>query len=85
MEQVLSYRGVRYVIFPQSGESRLWVIYPEGGPEDGAADGFARIEGPRGSFKSAVMAARQAIDAWIADHGATQHDQQPAVLEAPSP
>jgi len=65
MEQVLIYRDVRYVISHEQDSRREWVIYPDGGPPDGAERGFAAADGLRGSFKAAVFAAQQAIDQWV--------------------
>ena len=59
MEQVLLYRDVRYVIGPEQDGHRLWTVHLGTGPQSGFAGG----SGLRGSFKSAVMTAREAIDA----------------------
>jgi hypothetical protein len=68
MEQDLNYKGIRYIIGVDKGQGRSWVIYPDDGPAEGAALGQARITGPRGSFKEAVIAAREAIDEWLLHH-----------------
>ncbi len=70
MQQSLTYRDCRYVIGPESDRGRSWTIFPEDGPEAGAARGTARSEGLRGSFKVAVHTAQQAIDRWIGTEGA---------------
>ena len=70
MQQSRAYRDCRYVIGPESDRGRSWTIFPEDGPEAGAARGTARSEGLRGSFKVAVHTAQQAIDRWIATDGA---------------
>ena len=59
MEQTLLYRDVEYVIGPEQDGHRLWTIRIDGLSESGIAGG----SGVRGSFKTAVMAAREAIDA----------------------
>lgn len=59
MEQTLLYRDVRYVIGPEQDGHRLWTIHHEEALESGIAGG----SGLRGSFKTAVLAAREAIDA----------------------
>ena len=59
MEQTLIYRDVSYVIGPEQDGHRLWTIHYDGAPESGVAGG----SGLRGSFKTAVMAAREVIDA----------------------
>ena len=61
MEQVLIYRDVRYVIGPEQDGHRVWTV--EASQECGIAVG----SGARGSFKAAVMAARQAIDQRLGD------------------
>ena len=61
MEQTLLYRDVRYVIGPEQDGHRLWTVYLEGCAESGISGG----SGLRGSFKTAVMAAREAIDAQL--------------------
>lgn len=66
MQQDLTYRGCRYVVGPENDRGRNWTIFPEDGPEAGAARGTARSEGLRGSFKVAVHTAQQAIDRWLA-------------------
>ncbi len=58
MEQILHYRDVRYVIGPEQDGHRLWTIHHGDGTESGLSGG----SGTRGSFKTAVMAARDAID-----------------------
>ena len=65
MEQVLYYRGVRYVIGHEQSARREWAIFPEDGPTAGAARGKAVAESLRGSFKAAVYAAQLAIDQWL--------------------
>ena len=65
MQQTLNYRECRYVIGPENDRGRVWAIYPEDGPQDGADRGTARGEGLRGSFKVAVHTAQQAIDRWL--------------------
>nr|WP_321985860.1 hypothetical protein [uncultured Lichenicoccus sp.] len=72
MEQTLLYRDVRYVIGPEQDGRRRWSIHPDGSTESG----FVSSSGLRGSFKTAVFAAREAIDAWL--------DPQPE-SEAPEP
>ncbi len=59
MEQNLLYRDVRYVIGPEQDGHRLWTIHHEIAPESGISGG----SGLRGSFKIAVLEAREAIDA----------------------
>ena len=59
MEQTLLYRDVRYVIGPEQDGHRRWTIHYDDAPETGICGG----SGLRGSFKTAVMAARDAIDA----------------------
>ncbi len=59
MEQILLYRDVRYVIGPEQDGHRLWTVHLGHDAESGLAGG----SGVRGSFKTAVMAAREAIDA----------------------
>ncbi len=59
MEQSLLYRDVSYVIGPEQDGHRRWTIHYEDASESGIAGG----SGLRGSFKTAVMAAREAIDA----------------------
>ena len=66
MQQSLIYRDCRYVIGPENDRGRSWTIFPEDGPEKGAAGGTARGEGLRGSFKVAVHTAQEAIDRWLA-------------------
>lgn len=66
MQQVLSYRECRYVVWPETDRGRAWAIFPEDGPETGAERGTARSEGLRGSFKVAVHTAQAAIDRWLA-------------------
>jgi len=61
MEQILLYRDVRYVVGPEQDGQRLWTIHLDGEPESGIAAG----SGLRGSFKTAVLAAREAIDAHL--------------------
>ncbi len=61
MEQILLYRNVQYVIGPEQDGQRLWTVHFGGGLERGVAGGT----GMRGSFKTAVMAARDAIDAGL--------------------
>ena len=61
MEQILIYRDVRYVIGPEQDGHRVWTV--DAGQERGIAVG----SGVRGSFKAAVMAAREAIDRRLAD------------------
>ena len=56
MEQGLIYRDVRYVVGPEQDGHRIWTI------EASQASGVAVGSGARGSFKTAVMAAREAID-----------------------
>ncbi|WP_428391675.1 hypothetical protein [Lichenicoccus sp.] len=56
MEQALVYRDVRYVIGPEQDGHRIWTI------DASKASGVAVGSGARGSFKAAVMAAREAID-----------------------
>ncbi len=65
MQQNLIYRDCRYMVGPENDRGREWAIYPEGGPETGAAHGVARSEGLRGSFKVAVHTAQAAIDSWL--------------------
>ena len=65
MEQVLHYRGIRYVISHEQSGRREWVIYPPDGPDDGAERGMAAAESLRGSFKAAVHAAQRTIDALL--------------------
>jgi len=62
MEHSLLYRDVRYVIGPEQDGSRRWTIHPEGR----GVSGIAEASRAHGSFKVAVLAARQAIDAWLA-------------------
>ena len=59
MEQTLLYRDIRYVISPEQDGYRHWTIHHENASESGVSGG----SGLRGSFKTAVMAAREAIDA----------------------
>ncbi len=71
MDQELEYRGVRTLIGTERDGIRRWSIHPADGPHDGAAAGYARAENARGSFKEAVFASREAIDAWLdGDSGA---------------
>lgn len=58
MEQTLLYRDVSYVIGPEQDGHRRWTIQYDDVPEIGISGG----SGLRGSFKTAVMAAREAID-----------------------
>ena len=66
MEQILLYRDVEYVIGPEQDGHRLWTIRVGGVMESGIAAG----SGLRGSFKTAVMAAREAIDARLDNNAA---------------
>ncbi len=59
MEQTLLYREVRYVIGPEQDGHRHWTIHLDGASESGISGG----SGLRGSFKAAVLSAREAIDA----------------------
>ncbi len=59
MEQTLLYRDVSYIIGPEQDGHRRWTILYDDAPEVGISGG----SGLRGSFKTAVMAARDAIDA----------------------
>ncbi len=59
MEQTLLYRDVSYVIGPEQDGHRRWIIHHDGTQESGVSGG----SGMRGSFKTAVLAARDAIDA----------------------
>ena len=61
MEQILLYRDIEYVIGPEQDGHRLWTVRAEGHAESGVAGG----SGMRGSFKTAVMEAREAIDALL--------------------
>ena len=65
MEQEIEYKGVRTVIGGERDGSRHWAIFPEGAPPEGAVSGIARADGSRGSFKEAVFASREAVDAWL--------------------
>ena len=65
MDQELEYRGVRTLIGIERDGIRRWSIHPASGPADGAAAGYARAENSRGSFKEAVFASREAIDALL--------------------
>ncbi len=67
MDQEIEYRGIRTVISTERDGRRHWSIHPAGAPPDGAAHGVSRAENARGSFKEAVFAARDAVDAWL-DH-----------------
>ncbi len=69
MEQTLHYRGVTYVVGIETDGVRAWSV--RAAPVEGEADqpgqqiratGLTRARGPRGSFKGAVIAARDAID-----------------------
>ncbi len=65
MEQTLHYRGITYVIGIETDGMRSWSVHgdPDGpAPQSVLASGVARARGLRGSFKGAVMAARDAID-----------------------
>ena len=74
MEQTLLYRDIRYVIGAEQDGRRRWSIHPQGSTESGVVSS----SGLRGSFKTAVFAAREAIDACL--------DLQPeAEAEAPEP
>ena len=63
MEQILLYRDIQYVIGPEQDGHRLWTVNTDAGQESGIAGG----SGLRGSFKTAVMAARAAIDQLLDD------------------
>jgi ATP-dependent helicase YprA (DUF1998 family) len=68
MEQVLHYRGVTYVVGIETDGVRAWSVC--GHPEAPIAkhlqhSGVARARGLRGSFKGAVLAARDAIDGML--------------------
>jgi hypothetical protein len=64
MEQTLLYRDTRYVIGPEQDGQRRWtILHPDGPPESGLSAG----SGLRGSFKTAVLAAREAIDEKLGD------------------
>ena len=65
VEQILLYRNVQYVIGPEQDGQRLWTVDFGGNLEYGMAGG----NGMRGSFKTAVMAARDAIDAGLDQGG----------------
>jgi hypothetical protein len=64
MEQILFYRDVQYVIGPEQDGQRRWtILHPDGPPDSGISAG----SGLRGSFKTAVLAAREAIDERLGD------------------
>ena len=65
MEQTLLYREIRYVIGQEQDGRRRWSIHPDGS----TMSGVVSSSGLRGSFKSAVFAAREAIDQWIDSPG----------------
>ncbi len=61
MEQTLEYRGVVYVVGIETDGMRAWSVYDKTAKRP-LASGLTRARGLRGSFKSAVLAARAAID-----------------------
>ncbi len=71
MDQELEYRGVRTLIGTERDGFRRWSIHPDGAPDGGVASGLSRADNARGSFKEAVFAAREAVDAWLAEHRET--------------
>lgn len=61
MEQTLEYRDTVYVIGIETDGMRAWSVYGKD-LKRATASGLTRARGVRGSFKSAVLAARAAID-----------------------
>ncbi len=66
MEQTLEYRGVVYVVGIETDGMRAWSVYDKNAKR-ASASGLTRARGVRGSFKSAVLAARAAIDEMLGD------------------